>query len=70
MKSRSIPESEGTLYLTQYLSGEAEECVESLLTLATPDSFQEALQLLNDKFGSEFVVSEAFLQKLRDWPKI
>ena len=47
MKSRSISESEGTLYLTQYLSGEAEACVESLVTLATPDSFQEALQLLN-----------------------
>ena len=68
--SRSIRGSRGVYYLSKYLSGDAEDCVESILNQVEPDSFQKALKLLNRRFGSECIVGEAFLMKLRNWPKM
>ena len=68
--SRSIPESECIFYLNKYLSGEAKSCVEGFLDQCTPEAYHNALALLNDRFGSDFVVANAFRQKLRKWPRI
>ena len=34
------------------------------------DAYYSALELLKERFGSDFVVANAFRQKLRKWPKI
>ena len=70
ISTRSIPESERIFYLNKYLAGEAKSCVEGFLSLCTPDSYFSALELLKERFGSDFVVANAFRQKLRKWPRI
>ena len=68
--TRSIPESERIFYLSKYLSGEAKECVKGYLSLCTSNAYFAALETLKERFGSDFVVANAFRQKLRKWPRI
>ena len=70
ISSRSLPDSEGIFYLKKYLSGEAKSCVQGLLSLSTSEAFHAALKLLKERFGDDFVIANAFRQKLRKWPKI
>ena len=68
--SRSIPESERIFYLDKYLSGDARECVDNFLLQSSPEAYHEALEQLHDRFGSDFVVANAYKQKLQKWPRI
>ena len=70
ISSRSLPDSEGIFYLKKYLSGEARSCVQGLLSLSTSEAFHNALKVLKERFGDDFVIANAFRQKLRKWPKI
>ena len=70
VESRNIPEEERIYYLRKYVSGKAKDCIEGFLNLGTPESYLEATTLLQERFGSDFVVAHSFKQKLRDWPKI
>ena len=56
--------------MSKFLSGDAEECVDSFPNQGEPDSFTKALKLLDRRFGSEYIVGEAFLKKLHNLPKI
>ena len=68
--ARSIPESERIFYLSKYLSGEAKDCVKGYLLLCTSNAYFAVLETLKERFGSDFVVANAFRQKLRKWPRI
>ena len=68
--TRSIPESERIFYLSKYLSGEAMECVKGFLSLCTSNAYFAALETLKERFGSDFVVANAFRQTLRKRPRI
>ena len=68
--SRSIPESERIFYLDKYLSGDARECVDNFLFQSSPEAYHETLEQLHDRFNSDFVVANAYKQKLRKWPRI
>ena len=70
IRSSSIPDAECIFYLNKYLTGEAKECVKGFLSLCTSEAYYSALELLKERFGSDFVVANAFRQKLRKWPKI
>ena len=70
IRSSSIPDTESIFYLNKYLAGEAKDCVKGFLSLCTPEAYNAALETLKDRFGSDFVVANAFRQKLRKWPKI
>ena len=52
------------------MSGEAKECVAGFLSQCTSDSYKAALKLLKERFGSDFIVANAFRQQMRRWPKI
>ena len=64
--SRSIPESERIFYLNRYLSDDANACVEGYLSQCTPDAYPNALKVLHDRFGSDFVVANAFRQNFEN----
>ena len=51
-------------YLNKYLSGKAKACVERFLSLCTPTAYHDALVLLKNRFGSDFVVANASRQSL------
>ena len=52
------------------MSGEAKDCVKGYLSLCTSNAYFAALETLKERFGSDFVVANAFRQKLRKWPRI
>ena len=69
VSSRSVPNSKGVYYLEKYMSGEAKACVQGLLSLSTSQAFHNALKALKERFGDDFVIANAFKQKLRKKPK-
>lgn len=70
ISSRGVPEEERLHYLKRYLGGEAKSCVECYLGLGTKDAFVSAFKSLDQRYGNPFIVSEAYRDKLYDWPKI
>jgi hypothetical protein len=70
IESRNIPPEERVHYLKRFLGGAAQECVKSFLLMPTTDSYYEALNLIDHRFGDKFSVANAFKAKLEAWPKI
>ena len=62
--------SERLYYLGKFTRGEAKEAVNGLLPLDTKEAYTEAKRLLVSRFGSPFLVSNAYRKKINDWPKI
>ena len=56
---RAIPQEERIYYLRKYVSGDAKQCIDCFLSLCTPEAYEEALALLEDRFGSDFVVANS-----------
>jgi hypothetical protein len=52
------------------LGGSAKKSVEGYLLMPTDDSFQEAMNLIDSRFGDSFAVAFAFKSKIEQWPKI
>ena len=70
IESRQIPASERIHYMKQYLKGEAREAVEALFYLDTEQAYKSARDILEERYGNQFLVAEAFRDKLECWPKI
>ena len=70
IESRQLTSAERLHYLKRYLGGPAKECIEGLALLSTDSAYDEAKKILKERFGDNFIVANAFRQKLRDWPKI
>ncbi|XP_063052707.1 uncharacterized protein LOC134447256 [Engraulis encrasicolus] len=67
---RSLPVAEKMLYLKNYLAGEARKAVEGFFYRNAEDAYQGAWAVLQDRYGSPFIVQKAFRDKLVRWPKI
>jgi hypothetical protein len=57
-------------YLQQSTGGRAKKLVDSCSHQNPSAAFASARQLLEEEFGNEFKVSNAYLDKLRKWPAI
>ena len=57
-------------YLGKYTSGEAKAAISNLILLGTPEAYEKAQKILQERFGNQFVVANAFRSKLECWPKI
>ena len=67
---RGIPPLERIHYLKRYLGGAALEAVEGFCLLTTADAYEQARNLLDERFGDPFIVANAFRDKLDAWPNI
>lgn len=67
---RPLQESEKMLYLKNYLAGEARKAIEGFFFRNSEDAYQGAWAVLQDRYGSPFVVQRAFRERLAKWPKI
>jgi hypothetical protein len=67
---RCIPPPERIYYLRKYLGGEVRETVENFFLMASEDAYEEAQKLIDQRYGSPFVIASAFRDKLEKWPKI
>jgi hypothetical protein len=68
--SRNIPASERIHYLKRYLEGEAKEAVEGVFYFDTEEAYTDARNTLEERYGNQFLISEAFRTKLDSWPKV
>jgi hypothetical protein len=70
IESKDIPAPERLHYLSRYLSGPAKEYIESFIILQTEEAYAEAKNLLDNRYGNQFEVANAFRRKLDSWPRI
>ena len=57
-------------YLKQYTSGEAQGAIEALFLCPNKESYESALEILEDRFGQPSLVASAFRKKLESWSKV
>ena len=70
IEKKNIPSSEKIHYLRKYLSSEVQEVVSHFFLLSSEQAYSEAKLLLDKRYGDNFVISNAFRNKLENWPKI
>ncbi|KAL3989127.1 hypothetical protein ACER0C_013445 [Sarotherodon galilaeus] len=67
---KNIPVNERVYYLRKYVGGPAKRAIESYFLLGTDAAYNSAWDILEERFGSSFVIAKAFKDKLAAWPKI
>ena len=70
IESRGIPSQERIHYLRRYVGGPAREMVSGYFLLNGEDAFEKAKKALEERYGDQFIVSEAFRDKLGSWPGV
>ena len=72
----SLVENPGTLttdkihYLSKYLGGEAKEAVRGYFSTRTEEGYKKAREILEKRYGNNFITAESFRSKIENWPKI
>ncbi|KAJ8342594.1 hypothetical protein SKAU_G00325220 [Synaphobranchus kaupii] len=67
---KNIPVNEKVYYLRKYVGGLAKKAIESYFLLGTDAAYHSAWDILEERYGSSFVIAKAFRDKLTSWPKI
>ncbi|XP_061147285.1 uncharacterized protein LOC133162241 [Syngnathus typhle] len=67
---KNIPANEKIYDLQKYVGGPARKAIEGYFLLGTDAAYQTALNVLEKRYGSSFMVAKAFRDKLASWPKI
>ena len=57
-------------YLKNYLAGEALKAVEGFFYRDSEDAYRGAWQVLEERYGTSFIVQRVFREKLMKLPKI
>ena len=70
IESKGVPLHEKIHYLKQYLGGEAKQTVDTLTCLDDAHIYAKAKALLQKRYGSSFIISEAYREKIASWPRI
>ena len=70
LESKAIPSHEIIHHLKRYLDGDAKELVNSLFDLSDPHAYDKAMNLLGQRYGSSFLITEAYRDKLDNWLKL
>ena len=70
VEERNIPQADKIHYLKRYLGGAAKEAVSGYFLLQSEFAYEEARALLEERYGNQFIVTDAFRNKLDAWPKI
>ena len=70
IQSRVTSNADRLYYLDQHLSGEPKELISGCLHSEPDEGYTEARKLLDKEYGDPYKVSNAFLQKLSNWPII
>ena len=67
---KPLSSTEKMFYLKQYSSGSAREAIAGFFDFDSVDSYQNCLDLLNSRFGSDYIVTEAMRDKLEQWTPV
>ena len=64
IEDKRISEGDKTHYLKRYVSGPAREAISGYFLLRSDSAFERAKALLEERYGNQFIVTEAFRDKL------
>ncbi|KAL6455426.1 hypothetical protein MHYP_G00361280 [Metynnis hypsauchen] len=67
---KNIPAEEKIYYLRKYVGGSAKKAIESYFLLGTESAYLAAWCILEERYGSPFLIAKAFRDKIDAWPKI
>ena len=67
---KNIPVNEKVYDLHKYVGGPAKKAIEGYFLLGTDAAYYSALDILEERYGSPFVIAKAFRDKITSWPKI
>ena len=67
---KGIPENERVYYLKKYVGGVAKEAIDGHFLATSPGAYEEARKILDERYGDPFVITNAFRNRLENWPKI
>ncbi|KAL6490984.1 hypothetical protein MHYP_G00013290 [Metynnis hypsauchen] len=67
---KNIPAEERIYYLRKYVGGSAKKAIESCFLLGTESAYLAAWCILEEQYGSPFLIAKAFRDKIDAWPKI
>ncbi|XP_052071218.1 uncharacterized protein LOC127709652 [Mytilus californianus] len=70
IEQRKIPTFERIHYLRKYVGDSVREVIENFLVLSTEDAYDDAKELLEKRYGDPFIISNAFRDRLDNWPKV
>ncbi|XP_070183219.1 uncharacterized protein [Littorina saxatilis] len=70
IERQNITSSEKLLYLQRYIGGQAKEAVTGFFLLREGDAYERAMEVLENRFGNSYVVSQAFRTKLDEWTPV
>ena len=68
--NRNISSSDKIFYLDKYLSGSAKTLVEGTFQFSTEEAYKSARNKLEHRYGNQFRLTEAFLDKINNHPEI
>lgn len=67
---KALSDEERLSYLTKYISPEVEETISGFLEYDGDENYQEAMEMLDERYGNKFTLMKAFRNRLTSWPKI
>ncbi|XP_062614169.1 uncharacterized protein LOC134275907 [Saccostrea cucullata] len=70
IERKGIPEQERLFYLKRYVAGEALQAIDGFFYSGSSSAYENARQVLQDRYGHPFVMQKAFRKRLENWPKI
>lgn len=70
IENKGLTSAERMYYLQRYLGGPALKVVEGFFFSTSEESYVSAWKLLEERYGHQFKIQEAFRDKLSKWPKI
>ncbi|XP_071836853.1 uncharacterized protein [Apostichopus japonicus] len=70
LENKGIPPSEKIYYLKRYLSGPPKDALEGYFLVPSDSTYIEVRKLLDDRYGNNLAIADAFRSKLEGWPNI
>ncbi|KAL8562684.1 hypothetical protein ACOMHN_011255 [Nucella lapillus] len=70
IERQNIPRSEKLLYLQKYVGGVAADALKGYFIMKDSAAFEQAPKVLDERYGSSFVIARAFRDKLYSWPGV
>ena len=70
IEHRRIPTGKRLHYLKKYIGDQVKDTVESYFLLPPDDAFEECKGLLEEQYGNQFVIADAFRDRLKNWQRI
>ncbi|XP_070198795.1 uncharacterized protein [Littorina saxatilis] len=70
IERQNIRSNEKLLYLQRYVGGIAKEAINGFFLMTQTGAYEQALSVLQQRFGNSYVISTAFRTKLDNWPVV